>query len=115
MDIGIMERHENKDDEVDEKTSPKSKWAQILVAGELKSNPIEDGQEPAWLDLATYAREVFRTQDRRFVLGFTLCGSRIRLWHFDRLGTSPSSFFDINQARGTQIRACHAWLSSDER
>jgi len=33
----------------------------MLVTGELKSNPIEDGQEPAWLDLATYAREVFRS------------------------------------------------------
>ena len=97
MDVGIMGRHGNKDDEVDEKTGPKSSWAQILVAGELKSNPIEDGQEPAWLDLATYAREVFRTQDRRFVLGFTLCGSRMRLWHFDRSGSSGSSSFDINQ------------------
>ena len=94
MDVGIMGRH---DDEVGEKTGPKSSWAQILVAGELKSNPIEDGQEPAWLDLATYAREVFRTQDRRFVLGFTLCGSRMRLWHFDRSGSSGSSSFDINQ------------------
>ncbi|KAL2041528.1 hypothetical protein N7G274_005910 [Stereocaulon virgatum] len=97
MDVGIMGRHGNKNDEADGKTSPKSNWAQILVAGELKSNPIKDGQEPAWLDLATYAREVFRTQDRRFVLGFTLCGSRMRLWHFDRSGSSGSSSFDINQ------------------
>lgn len=97
MDVGIMGRHTHKDDRVGEKTRPNSNWAQILVAGELKSNPIEDGQEPAWLDLATYAREVFRTQDRRFVLGFTLCGSRMRLWHFDRSGSSGSSSFDINQ------------------
>ena len=76
---------------------PKSNWAQMLVTGELKSNPIEDGQEPAWLDLATYAREVFRTQDRRFVLGFTLCGSMMRLWHFDRSGSSGSFSFDINR------------------
>ncbi len=67
------------------------------MTGELKSNPIEDGQETAWLDLATYAREVFRTQDRRFVLGFTLCGYMMRLWHFDRSGSSGSSSFDINQ------------------
>ncbi|KAI9715652.1 MAG: hypothetical protein M1812_005804 [Candelaria pacifica] len=71
--------------------------AQMLVAVELKSNPIEDGQEPAWLDLATYAREVFRTQDRRFLLGFTLCGYMVRLWHFDRSGSSGSSSFDINR------------------
>ena len=71
-------------------------WAQILVTGEMKSNPIEDGQETAWLDLATYAREVFRTQEPRFVLGFTLCGSIMRLWHFDRSGSSESCSFDIN-------------------
>ncbi len=76
---------------------PKSNWAQMLVTGELKSNPIQDGQEPAWLDLATYTREVFCSQDRRFVLGFTLCGYMIRLWYFDRSGSSGSSSFDINQ------------------
>ena len=97
MDVGIMGRPGNRDDGGDEKTRPKSNWAQMLVTGELKSNSLEDGQEPAWLDLATYAREVFRTQDRRFVLGFTLCGSRMRLWHFDRSGSSGSPSFDINQ------------------
>lgn len=68
----------------------------MLVTGELKSNPPEDGRETAWLDLPTYAREVFRTQDRRFVLGFTLCGSKMRLWHFDRSGSSGSISFDLN-------------------
>ncbi|KAL8855460.1 MAG: hypothetical protein Q9178_007893 [Gyalolechia marmorata] len=48
----------------------------MLVTGELKSNPIEDGQDPAWLDVATYAREIFHTQDRRFVLGFGSCRDR---------------------------------------
>ena len=75
----------------------KANWSEILVVGELKSNPVHDGQGTAWIDLATYTREVFRTQDRRFVLGFTLCGSRMRLWHFDRSGSSGSSSFDINQ------------------
>ncbi len=98
MDVGMVECYADIHDRVDKKTTqPNFTWAQILVTGELKSNPIENGQEPAWLDLATYAREVFRTQDRRFVLGFTLCGSMMRLWHFDRSGSSRSSSFDINQ------------------
>ena len=94
MDVGAMARHQT-----DHGKTPKLKpnWAQMLVTGELKSNSIEDGQEPAWLDLATYAREVFRTQDRRFVLGFTLCGYMMRLWHFDWSGSSGSSSFDIDQ------------------
>ena len=101
MDVSITARHGESKDDVDragEKAdTPISDWAEILVTGELKSNPIEDGQTPAWLDLATYAREVFRSQDRRFVLGFSLCGSVMRLWHFDRLSSSGSSSFDINK------------------
>ena len=101
MDVGITACHKQSQgykDGVDEKPDARiSKWADILVTGELKSNPVKDGQTPAWLDLATYVREVFRTQDRRFVLGFTLCGSMMRLWQFDRSGSSASSSFDINE------------------
>ncbi len=97
MDVGVMACHRQSETDHGKTHKPKSKWAHMLVTGELKSNPIEDGQEPAWLDLATYAREVFRTQDRRFVLGFTLCGYMMRLWHFDRSGSSASSSFDINR------------------
>ncbi|KAL8669127.1 MAG: hypothetical protein Q9168_006267 [Polycauliona sp. 1 TL-2023] len=96
MDVGVMACHGQSKTDHGTTHRPKSSWAQMLVTGELKSNSNEDGQEPAWLDLATYAREVFRTQDRRFVLGFTLCGSMMRLWHFDRSGSSGSSSFDIN-------------------
>ena len=105
MDVGVMARQQT-----DHGTThkPKPNWAQMLVTGELKSNPIEDGQEPAWLDLATYAREVFRTQDRRFVLGFTLCGYMMRLWHFDWSGSSGSSSFDINQDGSNLSVSCSA-------
>ena len=101
MDVGITARHaqsKSEEDGIEENSNtPISNWGEILVTGELKSNAILDGQTPAWLDLATYAREVFRAQDRRFVLGFTLCGSMMRLWQFDRSGSSGSSSFDINE------------------
>jgi hypothetical protein len=71
-------------------------WSQILVPGELKSNPSADTALKTWLDIGRYAREVFASQEtRRFVLGFTLCGSRMRLWQFDRLGGIASAPFDI--------------------
>ncbi|KAJ9609296.1 hypothetical protein H2204_015571 [Knufia peltigerae] len=55
-------------------------WSQVLVPGELKSNPTFDMATKTWLDLARYVREVLTAQDsRRFVLGFTLCGSIMRL------------------------------------
>lgn len=73
-------------------------WSQILVPGELKSNPLADKASKAWLDLGTYAREVLAAQDsRRFVLGFTLCGSLMRIWEFDRLGGIASEHFDVNE------------------
>ncbi|KAM0347575.1 hypothetical protein ACHAP4_011296 [Fusarium culmorum] len=72
-------------------------WSQVLVPGELKSNPSADKASEAWLDLGRYAREVLAAQDtRRFVLGFTICGSLMRVWVFDRLGGIASEQFNIN-------------------
>jgi hypothetical protein len=92
-------------------------WKQILVPGELKSNPLADVASKAWLDLGRYAREVLAAQDsRRFVLGFTLCGSRMRLWNFDRLGGIASSSFDINE-EGLQFVSAvlgFLWLNEEQ-
>ncbi|KAI1659446.1 hypothetical protein F4813DRAFT_401524 [Daldinia decipiens] len=73
-------------------------WSRILIPGELKKNPKEDRKDGAWLDIGRYVREVFAMQDtRRFVLAFTLCGSFMRVWEFDRLGCIASTQFDINK------------------
>ncbi len=73
-------------------------WSQILVPGELKSNPSADVALKAWLDIGRYAREVLAANDvRRFVLGFTICGSLMRIWEFDRLGGIASEKFNINK------------------
>ena len=92
-------------------------WSQILVPGELKSNPSADIASKAWLDLGRYAREVLAAQDsRRFVLGFTLCGSLMRLWEFDRLGGIASTRFDINQ-EGRQFVSVvlgFLWLNEEQ-
>ncbi|KXJ85594.1 hypothetical protein Micbo1qcDRAFT_237400 [Microdochium bolleyi] len=73
-------------------------WSQVLVPGELKSNSSADKASKAWLDLGRYAREVLAAQDtRRFVLGFTICGSLMRVWEFDRLGGVASEQFDVNK------------------
>ncbi|KAG9229575.1 hypothetical protein BJ875DRAFT_537638 [Amylocarpus encephaloides] len=73
-------------------------WSQILVPGELKSNPSAGTASKAWLDHGRYAREVLAAQEtRRFVLGFTLCGSFMRVWELNRLGGIASERFDINQ------------------
>ncbi|KAF1359118.1 hypothetical protein EJ07DRAFT_120978 [Lizonia empirigonia] len=91
LDIGFV-------DDPSAGADSKYHWKQILVPGELKSNPFADTASKAWFDLGRYAREVLAAQDsRRFVLGFTLCGSRMRLWEFDRLGGIASSQFNIHE------------------
>jgi hypothetical protein len=91
LDVGFVNNLGTED-------NPKCHWSQVLVIGELKSKPGSDTLSKTWRDLARYAREVFFAQDtRRFVLGFTFCGSIMRLWEFDRLGGIASSPFDINQ------------------
>ncbi|KAH8812673.1 hypothetical protein F5884DRAFT_832286 [Xylogone sp. PMI_703] len=73
-------------------------WSTVLVIGEHKQNPDEDDSTATLIQLAGYAREVFGSQpDRRFVPGFTICGSLMRLWIFDRSGAYSSTKFDIHK------------------
>ncbi|KAM7182691.1 hypothetical protein V8F33_014103 [Rhypophila sp. PSN 637] len=92
-------------------------WSQILIPGELKSNRSADISSEAWLDLGRYAREVLAAQDtRRFVLGFTICGSLMRLWVFDRLGGIASEQFDVNEdgLRLVSTILGFLWMSEEE-
>ena len=72
-------------------------WSNVLVIGEHKQNPSEDCSIKTLVQLTGYAREVFGSQpERRFVPGFTICGSLMRLWMFDRSGLYNSEKFDIH-------------------
>ncbi|KAI1736688.1 hypothetical protein F4680DRAFT_468934 [Xylaria scruposa] len=91
LDVGLV------DDPKADKAG-KYHWLHILVPGELKSNPNDDTPSKAHLDVARFVKKVFTAQPtRRFVLAFTLCGSWMRLWEFDRLGGIASERFDINK------------------
>ncbi|KAL8354439.1 hypothetical protein RB601_004028 [Gaeumannomyces tritici] len=104
-------------DDPDAGRNPRCHWSQILVAGELKSNPSADMAPKGWLDLGRYAEGVLAAQDtRRFVLGFTLCGPLMRLWEFDRLGGIASEMFDINK-NGLQFVSTilgFLWMNEEE-
>ncbi|WVO14629.1 hypothetical protein L204_102266 [Cryptococcus depauperatus] len=92
-------------------------WSQVLVPGELKNNPSADTHAKAWLDLGRYVRETLSAQDtRRFVLGFTLCGSMMRIWEFDRLGGIASDKFDINKEgeRFVSTILGFLWMSEED-
>ncbi|KAE8355970.1 hypothetical protein BDV28DRAFT_11660 [Aspergillus coremiiformis] len=91
-----------------------SRWSQILVIGELKRNFKMDTTPDTWRDLGRYAREVFAAQEtRRYVLGFTLCGSIMRLWEFDRIGAIASTSFDINKDATRFIMSMLGFLRMD--
>lgn len=110
MDIGFV-------DDLSARKNSGCNWTQILVPGELKSNPSADTPSEARLDLGRYAREVLAAQDtRRFVLGFTLCGSLMRIWVFDRLGGIASEQFDINKdgLRFVSTILGFLWMSEEE-
>jgi hypothetical protein len=95
----------------------KCHWNQILVPGELKSNPAADIPSEVHLDIGRYAREVLAAQDnRRFVLCFTLCGPLMRIWVFDRLGGIASDQFDINKdgLRFVSTILGFLWMSEEE-
>ena len=94
MDMGFV-----KDDPITAAASnSRYRWSDVLVPGELKMGPSFDIPSVAWISIATYAREVLSAcNTRRFVLCFTLCGSLMRIWEFDRLGGIASEQFDINK------------------
>ena len=97
-------------------TSGKHDWSHVLVVGELKSNPNDDGHLETLLQLAGYAREVFGAQpSRRFTHGYTLCGDNMRLYLFDRSGAYSSSNFNIHKHPDRFVRALAGYaLMSDE-
>ncbi|KAE8353895.1 hypothetical protein BDV28DRAFT_97792 [Aspergillus coremiiformis] len=91
LDIGFIDNSKLNDHTV-------YHWLHVLILGELKSNSSADMASKTWRDLGRYAKNVLTIQDtRRFVLGFTLCGSNMRLWEFDRVGAIASSSFDTNK------------------
>jgi len=114
LDVGLVYKSSNEEDDDDVECYD---WSHILIPGELKSNSREDSHSSTWLDLVRYAREIFSAQDtRRFVLGFTLCGSMMRLWEFDRLGVVGSTSFDINKdgAMFVSVILGYLWMSEEE-
>ncbi|KAA8894046.1 hypothetical protein FN846DRAFT_913332 [Sphaerosporella brunnea] len=72
-------------------------WRSIRVIGELKANPDESNSDSTLAQLANYVREIFNAQpSRRWVHAFTLCGSHLRTWMFDRSKATTSRLIDVN-------------------
>ncbi|KAA8895204.1 hypothetical protein FN846DRAFT_348490 [Sphaerosporella brunnea] len=73
-------------------------WRNVRVVGAVRSNAAESNLDDTVLQVADYAREAFRCQpNRRWVHAFTLCGSELRVWRFNRAGACGSTLIDIHE------------------
>jgi hypothetical protein len=94
--------------------SVKHEWEDVLVVGELK----ESGQKSKglWLQMGSAVRSVFSSQPTRlFVHAFTLTGTEMETWVFDRSGPYSGTTFDIHEEPEKFISVmCGYLMMSDE-
>ncbi|KAG6042253.1 hypothetical protein E4U39_006137 [Claviceps sp. Clav50 group G5] len=92
-------------------------WPQLLVPGGLKRDPLADSASEAWHDLAMCAGKMLLAQaTRRFAVGFTICGTLMRVWVFDRLGGIASQQIDINKepVQFIKVMLGFLWMSEED-
>ncbi|KAG5990188.1 hypothetical protein E4U52_004876 [Claviceps spartinae] len=92
-------------------------WTTILSSAEHKKDDSAETERAAELALAQYIRILLTTQGtRRYALGFTLCGSFLRVWLFDRLGGMASRRVDVNKDPVQFIKVIlgFLWMSKED-
>ncbi|UKZ59238.1 uncharacterized protein TrAtP1_000556 [Trichoderma atroviride] len=86
----------------------------IAVIGELKASN-HDGVKKPLIQLAVYARDVFANQPtRRYLHAFTICGSKMEPWVFDRSGCYSPGPFDIHEHPERFIRVLSGYIMMNE-
>ncbi|KAF2279923.1 uncharacterized protein EI97DRAFT_463985 [Westerdykella ornata] len=79
------------------------KYGDLLVVGEVRTDPKRPYEAVAD-KMARCAEELFFIQpSRRYLLGFSLCGSLLQVWMHDRAGCRSSDVFDINTYDGGEM------------
>ncbi|KHO00536.1 serine/threonine-protein kinase Sgk2 [Metarhizium album ARSEF 1941] len=98
----------------DEASDTKHDWKHVLVVGELKQSHQKN--KSLWLQVGSAVRNVFAYQPTRFfVHAFTLTGTEMETWIFDRSGPYSGTTFDIHKEPEKFIRVICAYLMmSDE-
>ncbi|OAA38860.1 serine/threonine-protein kinase Sgk2 [Metarhizium rileyi] len=89
-------------------------WRDVLVFGDLKK--ADRKTKALWLQVGSAVRNVFAHQPRRlFVHAFTLTGSAMEIWVFDRSGPYSGALFEIHEEPEKFIRVtCGYLMVSDE-
>lgn len=90
-------------------------WGDIWVVGEHKAS--YSGVKGPLSQLAIYIREIFAAQPtRRFVHAFTICGTELETWVFDRSGCYSPSPFNIHKEplRFVQVLTAYTMMNDEE-
>lgn len=92
----------------------KHDWREVLVVGELKK--ADQKNKGLWLQVGSAVRNVFASQPtRRFVHAFTLTGTELETWVFDRSGPYSGATFDIHKEPEKFIQViCGYVMMNDE-
>ncbi|KAA6411034.1 MAG: serine threonine- kinase Sgk2 [Lasallia pustulata] len=98
----------------DEAAGEKHDWRDVLAIGELKKSGQKD--KKLWLQVGSIVRNVFASQPTRlFVHAFTLTGTEMETWIFDRSGPYSGATFDVHEEPEKFIQVMCAYLMmSDE-
>ncbi|KAG6041968.1 hypothetical protein E4U17_001609 [Claviceps sp. LM77 group G4] len=90
-------------------------YKHVLVVGEQKKSYDTSRFKADFLQLTRYVRSVFADQPtRRFAHAFSLCGSKMELWVFDRSGAYSSGTFDIHDEPDKLARALVGYATMDD-
>ncbi|KAK3177211.1 hypothetical protein OEA41_008540 [Lepraria neglecta] len=97
-------------------SGPVHNWKDAQVICELKESYDSGEFKSRILQIGRYMRDVFTAQPtRRFIHGFSLYGTIMELWVFDRSGPYSSGEFDIYKEPEQFIRAIAGYtMMSDE-
>ncbi|TWU78747.1 hypothetical protein ED733_006618 [Metarhizium rileyi] len=90
-------------------------WKHILVVGELKKSNQKN--QALWLQVGSAVRNVFASQPIRvFVHAFTLTGTEMETWVFDRSGPYSGATFDIHEEpeKFIQVMCGYLMMSNEE-
>jgi hypothetical protein len=93
----------------------KHDWRDVLVVMELKNS--DQKNKSLWLQVGSAVRNVFASQPRSlFVHAFTLTGTEMEIWIFDRSGPYNCPTFDIHKEpeKFIQVMCGYLIMSNDE-
>ncbi|KAK1255493.1 hypothetical protein MKX08_009488 [Trichoderma sp. CBMAI-0020] len=93
----------------------KHNWKHVLVVGERKQSDQKDKR--LWLQVGSAVRNVFAFQPTRsFVHAFTLIGTEMEAWVFDRSGPYSGATFDIHKEpeKFIQVMCAYVMMSDAE-